>query len=156
MFKDFDSQKIITPQQYEETINKLKPVKKKKKNTPRELMPQMILNSDDEDFVPETDNFINTENTFSTLMIPTTLVYETGVIFPGFYKVTANNINRELFLEFFQGSNKVAQIKAKTQTTVFDEETINYAKILPINDTFVKIIFGSLDYNLESYLKIYK
>ena len=36
----------------------------------------------------------------------------------------------------------------------FNEKDLNFAKILPVNDKFVKLILGSIDFNAYSIIHI--
>ena len=149
---DWDAQKVIPTGQFEETLKKMKnPKNKKKRNEHSELMPSSILSEED---LPNT---LKDEKTTNTILIPTLLGYENGVIPVGFYKIAASQQeDGNFYLDFYQGLEKIASCPAYPSRVNYDKEDINYAEFVEQNINTAKIIYGSLDYNLETIVRIYK
>ena len=149
--RDMDYQKIIAPQDYEKLIKQLKGNTKKKKSKQKVLMPDTVP---DEDTVSKPSVF--EEKYVATLMVPVVLVWEKGIVPVGYYKVCAlKDESGNLFLSFYQGTQKIADIPAFLTRNTYDEETINYVRILPYDEKVVKIIYGSIDYNLETLVRTF-
>ena len=51
------------------------------------------------------------------------------------------------FIFLFQSQFFKGKISATETEDDFEEKEINFAKILPYNESFVKVIFGSIDFN---------
>lgn len=148
--REFDEQKIIPTQEYDNLINKLKNRPKKKKwRQHKELMPSAV--PDEEDIKEPVAK--QEEKYSATLMIPTNLLCETGIIPVGYYKISAYEADGNYFLVFLQGYEKIATVPAILSKNDYDQSTINYVQILPYKENIVKIIYGSIDYNLETILR---
>lgn len=148
---DWDTQEVIPAGQFEELLKQLKNNKKKKGNEEQTLYPS--TNEDEEN----KKNIAKYDKDTLTLLIPTIVGYDGGILPVGFYKVAGmQNSAGEFFLDFYQGLTKIASCPAFLSTQNYNKESINYVEFLPQNNDSAKIIFGSLDYNLETMVRIYK
>ena len=147
--RQLDEQKIIPVQDYEKILDKMKkPPKKKKWRQQKELMPSSVL---DENTLEEVS--VSEEKYSATLMVPVMLFHQNGAIPVGFYKICAEESGGKHFLNFYQGTDKIATVEAFLTNYEEAEETINYVRLLPYRDGIVKVIYGSLEYNLETLFK---
>ena len=146
--RELDMQKIISPQEYDKILNKLKKQPKKKRGKQQELMPSSILDDDTLEEVSAKEEVYS-----ATLMVPVMLFHQNGVIPVGFYKLCASQENGKHFLNFYQGSDKIASVEAFLTNYEESEETINYVRLLPVQEGVVKVIYGSLEYNLETLFR---
>lgn len=160
--KAWDGQKSITNKEFEDTINALEEKKTKKEAKQRKklikkvggggtsLHPDLSPESDIKDLTP----LKNDDDEGSLLNIPVSLVIDGTPMDKGFYKVIAqkdknNNIN----LLFYQSQFFKGKVKACETNDDYDEDSINFVKLLPYDNQFVKIIFGSLDFNAYVYVR---
>jgi hypothetical protein len=70
----------------------------------------------------------------------------------GYYKATGIRDDGKIYVEFYQSQflkGKIEMIETKED---YGEEELNFAKILPYNDSYVKFIFGSLDFNAYAFV----
>ena len=72
----------------------------------------------------------------------------------GHYQVAGEKIDGNIYLKFYQAHNLLANIKATETNSDFNEEEINFVKLLPENDSQVKIIYGSVDFNAYALVNI--
>ena len=79
-----------------------------------------------------------------------------NIIEKGYYNVIGEKEkNGDIYLSFYQSQYLCGKIKARITENDYGEEEINFVKLLPYNDEFVKVVFGSLDFNAYAYV-IYK
>ena len=88
------------------------------------------------------------------LNIPVNLVIDDVPMDKGFYKVIAEkDKNNDINLLFYQSQFFKGKVRACETSDDYDQDSINFVKLLPYNEQFVKIIFGSLDFNAYAYVK---
>lgn len=147
---DWAKQKVIPTGDFEKTLEKMKGNERKKgRNAPTELMPSSILSDDIQDELKK--------EYAPTILVPTTLIYENGIIPTGFYKISGAQDNKaNYYINFYQGLTKIATIPAYETAKNNDSENINYSKFSAINEEMGKVYFGTLDFNIEAIVRIYK
>lgn len=154
----WDGQKTITNKQFEETMDALQAKKKKKEAKAKEkaikklkgtsLTPEMdahkddILNEDPGE-APEECQVVN---------IPVDFIIDEKKIERGYYRVIGERKEDGVYLMLYQAHTLKAKIKARETKEDFDESHITFAKIIPYNDQYMKIIFGSVDFNAYAYI----
>ena len=75
----------------------------------------------------------------------------------GFYKVIGERDKEgRLYINFYQSQYFKGKIEVYETQEDYDEKEIDFAKVKPYNDSFVKIIFGSIDFNAYVYLPFKK
>lgn len=154
----WDGQKTITNKQFEETMDYLQAKSKKKEQKKREkairkvkgssLIPQMDAHNDE--IVNEQPD--ETLDETQLLNIPVDIVVNGEPIERGFYKVIGQKKSDGVYILLYQAHSLKARIKARETNDDFNEEYIQFAKILPCNDHQMKLIFGSVDFNAYVYL----
>lgn len=91
------------------------------------------------------------------LKITTPLFYDGNILPVGFYKISAEEINNEYFLNFVQGKTTILKIKAnKTSHMNFCKDKVNCLETEIYQDKYFKINFKTIDYALNGYLAIIK
>lgn len=157
----WDGQKSITNKEFEQAIDTLEGNKKKKEAKKRKrlikkiggggtsLHPDLSPDSDIKDITPLTKN-----EDGMLLNVPVNLVLNGNVLEKGYYKVMAEKgDNNEIYLLFYQSHALKGKVRANKTEDDYDEDTIDFVNMLPYNDNFVKIIFGSLDFNAFAYVQ---
>lgn len=153
--KMWDGQKSITNQDFEQVVEKLEEsgkqkeevIKKKKRKKlfgngstlHEELNPDNKVQELEDINVPE-DLIIN---------LPVKLLIDNLIIDKGYYKVlpTKDKDTNKKYIEFYQSQFLKAKLEMTETDSDFDESELNFVRLLPYDENFVKIIFGSLDYN---------
>ncbi len=145
-------QKAVTDQEFEKV---LKMFKKKTKEQPKPkgnpIGPQLQENQTP----PDANAFKQTYETYPTVMIPVTLVTDNGSeIPPGYYRILAVKKDYGYFLNFYQGSSIIARTRAFDTGDDHSQKSLNYTKVIPFSNNYMKVIFGDIDCNIEAKLLI--
>ena len=156
----WDGQKTITNKEFEEVIDALQANEKKvEEKKQRKLFKKITgggknlhTESESPKSLKEIPEFKKNEDGI-LVNIPVTLYFEGKPLEKGFYKILGekdkeNNIR----LNFYQSQFLKGTISATETQEDFDEDKIDFAKIIPYNESFMKIIFGSIDFNAYTYL----
>jgi len=151
----WDGQKTITNQQFEEVMDALQAGEKKKEEKKQKKKIKKISGggtSLHNDLKPEGEIFENSSLKFNEdgflVNVPVDLILDDKKIEKGFYKLFGEkDENGEVYFSFYQSQFFKGKISATETEDDFEEKEINFAKILPYNESFVKVIFGSIDFN---------
>ena len=159
--KTWDAQKTIPNSDYEEVVNALqekkdavenKKKKKKFKNLFRGGGSSLHKELKPDENVKDIPNIKSKEegvltNVFVDLLLDGTILEK------GFYKIVAKrDEQKKIYIKFYQSQFLKGEIVATETDDDFGEETIDFARVLPYNKNFVKIIFGSIDFNAYVYV----
>ncbi len=155
--KGFEGQKPITDAQFNKTIKQIqerKGGKKKKKNEITPLSPVPYKNNPYDN--NEMQSLYNNLTTTPTVMFSSFVIAPDGtVLSPGYYKLTNKQINRDEYIfELSQGSQIFAKVPARQTVEDFNEDKINFFKVSNVDDKYMRIIYGTMDLNLEGRLYI--
>ena len=127
--------------------------KKEDKNKPKgaPIGPQMQEGATPAD----SNSFKVTYEDYPTVMIPVTLITaDHKEIPPGYYRILSAKKENGYFLNFYQGSSLVAKISAIETGDDHNQKSLNYAKVIPVNDSFMNVIYGDIDCNIEAVVRI--
>lgn len=157
----WDGQKSITNKEFEQVMEKLeekekqkeeKQVKKKRKKLfgggttlHKELNPDDKLN-EFESIKPKEEGIV--------LNVPVSLVLGKDVLEKGYYKVLPEHDEetKKIYVSFYQSQFFKGKVEVVETEEDYGKETIDFAEIIPYNTSFVKLIFGSLDFNAYAYI----
>ena len=141
---------------------KLKKKKKKKKEEKKKpkgapLWEQNV--PDAEEKTPSNDIsgvLKNIKEDYPTAMLPVTLITpQMTEIPPGYYRILSAKNDYGYFINFYQGNQLIAKVKANETENDYEQKTLNYVKLLTKdNEKQAKIIYGDLDCNLETTVNI--
>lgn len=156
----WDGQKTITNQEFEQVMEKLeekdkqKEVKQKKKKRKKLFGNGTTLHSElnPDNTVAELDSLaLEDENLLLNTSID--LIYGNIVFERGFYNVVGEKDKQgKCFISLYQSQYLIGKIELTPIDDDFGEEMLNFVKIIPCNNDFVKLIFGSIDFNGYAYL----
>lgn len=158
----FSGQKMITDEQFDKTIKQLKDRNSNKKKWWWSKKNEEIVPLSPVPFKPDTYDNNEMQSVYNklehtpTIMIPTNVVTEDGVrLAPGFYKLSNKKMsdNSYSFL-LTQGTTLLATLPAKHTNVDYEQHSINFVNVTPISDRYLKVIYGTLDLNLEAILEI--
>lgn len=156
----WDGQKIITNKQFEETMNALEEKKNKKlKKQKEKAIRKFKGNSLHDNMDPHKDNIesqtpLEEMEECQVINIPVDFVQDGKIVEKGFYRVIGEKKDDGVYLELYQAHDLIAKIKARETKDDFQQEYIQFVKLLPYNDSYMKIIFGCLDFNAYAYINI--
>lgn len=157
----WDGQKSITNKEFEEAYEYLEQKNSKKELTQKKKKLKRITGGGESlhlDLSADKDVMevpILKQNKDGVLInIPVNVIIDDIKLDRGFYKVVAvRDDNNDVYLSFYQSQFFKGKIRACETNDDFGEDEIDFAKLLPYNESFVKIIFGSLDLNAYAYIR---
>lgn len=149
-------QKAVTDQEFEKVMQMFEKKKKKaaEKNKPKGNPIGLPMQ---ENSTPADANaFKVTYEVYPTVMIPVTLITADNIVIsPGYYRILSVKKNNDVYyLNFYQGSNIIAKVRAINTGKDYNQKSLNYTKIIPVNDDYMKVIYGDIDCNIEARLDI--
>ncbi|MBE7703894.1 MAG: hypothetical protein E7Z89_07590 [Cyanobacteria bacterium SIG28] len=160
----WDGQKTITNQEFEEVIDKLEENKEKKDDKKFNKLLKKISGGGNS-LHPE----MNVKNEIQELKLsesfdkevllntPVDLYISGKILEKGFYKVLGEkNKDNKIEISFYQSQFLKGKIEATETSDDFGEQEINFAKIVEYNDSYVKIIYGSIDFNAFAFIPLVK
>lgn len=160
----WDGQKTITNQEFEEVIDKLEENKEKRDDKKFNKLLKKISGGGSS-LHPE----MNVKNEIQELKLsesfdkevllntPVDLYISGKILEKGFYKVLGEkNKDNKIEISFYQSQFLKGKIEATETSDDFGEQEINFAKIVEYNDSFVKIIYGSIDFNAFAFIPLVK
>ena len=150
-----NQQKSVTDQEFEKVMKFFEKKKKKKeeKNKPKgtPIGPQI----QDGQVPADSNSFKVTYEDYPTVMIPVTLITEDAKeIPPGYYRILSVKKETLYFLNFYQGSSLIAKIRAIDTGNDHNQKSLNYAKVIPVDDRYMNVIYGDIDCNIEARVRI--
>ena len=159
----WDGQKTVTNKEFEQVMDALqaktkkKEAKQKKKRAKKisgggtslhnELNPDKVIQELQSIKPVEEDVLVN---------IPVATIIDGQPLEKGYYNVVGerDKENNKIYLKLYQAHYLKAKIEATETDNDFDEEEVNFAEVQEYNDSFVRLIFGSIDFNAYAYLPI--
>ena len=160
----WDGQKTITNQEFEEVIDKLEENKEKKDDKKFNKLLKKISGGGNS-LHPE----MNVKNEIQELKLsesfdkevllntPVDLYINGKTLERGFYKILGEkNKDDKIEISFYQSQFLKGKIEATETSDDFGEQEINFAKIVEYNDSYVKIIYGSIDFNAFAFIPLVK
>lgn len=144
----FVGQKKITDEEFQKTLEQVKSKQKKGKKKPQ-FKGKNFNEENNGSYIKETAD----KNLL--LGVPLNLINGDGVEIPmGHYKIVGEKSNNNVYLNFYQSSTLVAKVPAMETQSDFNETAINFVKLLPYNEKRVEVIYGSMDFNAYTFIKI--
>ena len=141
----WDGQKIITNKEFEDTMKALEERKNKKMNKQKEKAIRKFKGKSLHDNMDVRKEKIESQT-------PLEEMEECQVI--NIPVEIGEKKDDGVYLELYQAHDLIAKIKAKETKDDFKQEYIQFVKLLPYNDSYMKLIFGSLDFNAYTYINI--
>lgn len=146
----FVGQKKITDEEFQKALDQVKAKQKKgRKNKP--FKGKNFNEENNGGYISETAD----KNLL--LSIPVELTNGDGTEIPvGHYKIVGKKTNKDVYLDFYQSSTLVAHVPAIETQYDFDQPNLNFVQLMPYNEQRVKIIYGSMDFNAYTFIRIKK
>lgn len=145
----FAGQKKITDEEFQKVLKQVKEKRKKKTKSDKPFKGSSFNEENNGTHIGETaDKSV-------VLTVPLSLVNGDGAEIPvGHYKIVGEKVKDKVFLSFYQSAFLVAKVPAIETNSDFDQKEVNFVQILPYNEQRIKIIYGSLDFNAYTFIKI--
>lgn len=157
----WDGQKTITNKEFEEVMDALQANQKKKEAKQRKKAIKKIggggtsLHSD-----------LNPDKSFSEIQkvspeqegilvnVPVHLMIDGNVLEKGYYKLIAqrDEKDKKIYILFYQSQFLKGKVQAEETEDDFGEENLDFARLIPYNNSFVKMVFGCIDFNAFAYI----
>ena len=100
-------------------------------------------------------NEAGAKSEYPVICVTTDLSAGEGIIPVGHYQIRAQKSeDNNVTLNLYQGYNLLAKLRATETNDDFEQDELVFSKVIPVNDTQVKIIYGALDINAYTYLNI--
>ena len=152
-----NQEKAVTNQEFEKVMQFFEKKKKKQEEKKRPkgqpIGPQLQEGMQP----PDADAFKVTYEEYPTVMIPVTLVTPNLTeIPPGYYRILSVKKENNYYLNFYQGSSLIAKVAAINTGNDHNQKSLNYAKVIPYEDSYMNVIYGDIDCNIEARLVIKK
>lgn len=145
----FVGQKKITDEDFQTTLAKVKSKRDKKKKINQPFKGKGYNEENNGEYIDETA----AKNLLLGLSVD--LINGDGTEIPvGHYKIVGEKNKDKIYLDFYQSSTLIAKVPAIETESDFDETAINFVKLVPYNEQRVKIIYGSMDFNAYTFIKI--
>ncbi len=159
----WDGQKPITDAEFENAINTLTEKKKKKDEKAKKkkikkisgggtslhkgLEPMSEISA--QEALKEKGEFDG-----QLLNIPVDFIINGKVLESGYYNVFGEkDENGEVYLSFYQAHYFKGKVKAHKTKNDFEDENLDFVKFEPYNDDYIRVMYGSLDFNAYTYLR---
>jgi hypothetical protein len=159
----WDGQKPITDAEFEKAINTLTEKQKKKDEKTKKKKIRKIsgggtslhkgLEPTGEILEQET---LKEKGEFDgqLLNIPVDVIVDGKIMERGYYNVFGEkDKSGDVYLSFYQAHFFKGKVKAKITKNDFDDENLDFVKLEPYDEEYVRIMYGSLDFNAYTYLR---
>lgn len=159
----WDGQKPVTNTEFEEAINVLTEKQKKKEEKAKKKKIKKVSGggtSLHKGLEPtseiQTQDSLKEKGEFDgqLLSIPVDVIIDGNVMEKGYYNVFGEkDKNGDVYLSFYQAHFFKGKIKAFVTKNDFDDEFLDFVKIEPYDEQYIRIMYGSLDFNAYAYLR---
>jgi hypothetical protein len=158
----WDGQKPVTNQEFEKAIDTLTAKQKKKEEKAHKRKIRKISGGGTslhkgleptseimaQDAVKEKDKFEGL-----LLNIPVDVIIDGKILQRGFYNVFGEKDKEgQVYLSFYQAHTLMGKVKAYKTNSDFDSDELDFVRMLPYDEKYIKIVYGSLDFNAYTYL----
>lgn len=156
-----DSQKTITNKEFEQVMDALQEKAKKKEAKQKKKRAKKISGGgtslhnelDPDKIIPELES-IKPVSEDLLINLPVNLIIDGQILEKGYYNVVGerDKENKKIYLSLYQAHFLKAKIEAVETENDYGEEEVSFVKIKEYNDSFVKLIFGSIDFNAYAFI----
>lgn len=159
----WENQKGFSNQKYEQVINALEEKKDKKEKKKRKKLFKKIsgggtslheeLNPNNE--IYESDAFKPKDKEEGILLnSPVDIILGDKILERGYYKIIAEKDEKKnIVIKFYQSQFLKGSLIATETSDDYEQKTIDFVELKPFNEHFMKLIFGSLDFNAFAYVQ---
>lgn len=157
----WDGQKTITNKEFEQVMDALQEKAKKKEAKQKKKRAKKISGGgtslhnelNPEKVIPELES-VKPVSEDLLVNLPVNLIVNGKLLEKGYYNVVGerDKTDNKIYLSLYQSHYLLAKIEATETEDDYGEEEVNFVKIKDYNNSFVKLIFGSIDFNAYAYI----
>ena len=161
----WDGQKSITNKEFEQVMDALQERTKKKEARQKKKKAKKISGGgtslhnelDPDKVIPELESVKPIAEDL-LINLPVNIIVDGKLVEKGYYNVLGerDKETKKIYLSFYQAHYLKAKIEATETEDDYGEEEVNFVNIKNYNDSFVKLIFGSIDFNAYAYVPFIK
>jgi len=158
----WDGQKTITDKEFEEVMQKLEEnnIKKEEKQQQKKIKKisgggkSLHKELDAGGEVPVFEKLKSKKEEGILVNTPVNLLIGNTMLEKGYYKVIAerDKETNKIYVNFYQSQFFKAKLEVIETDNDFGQDKLDFAELLPYNESFVKMIFGSLDFNAYAFI----
>lgn len=144
-------QKAVSDKEFNSLIDKLKNKKKKKEK----IKDKIIKDGESFQQSNETEFLQKVPTELPVLLVPLQLsISETGILPIGHYQVVGKKENSKIYLKLYQSKTLMANLPAIETNDDYNQDAINFVKLIEYTPQQIKIIYGSVDFNAYTIVDI--
>lgn len=162
-YEDFDStwasQKVITNQEFETTMDALEERKNKAEEKTRKKRLKKFKGASlhkelDASITDLPDQTVaDPELEEQIILFPADVIIGGKILEKGYYRAIGEEKDGLAFVNFYQAHELKAKLKVQNTDDDFGEQDIIFVKLLPYRENIMKLIFGSIDFNAFAYVR---
>ena len=162
-YEDFDStwasQKVITNQEFETTMDALEERKNKAEEKTRKKRLKKFKGASlhkelDASITDLPDQTVaDPELEEQIILFPADVIIGGKILEKGYYRAIGEEKDGLAFVNFYQAHELKAKLKVQNTDDDFGEQDIIFVKLLPHRENIMKLIFGSIDFNAFAYVR---
>ena len=157
----WDGQKSITNKEFEKVMDALQEKSKKREARKQKRKARKIsgggtslhseLNPDKD--IKELQSIKTDPNEGLLVNLPVHLFINGVPLDKGYYNVVATRDNdKKIYINFYQSQYLKGSVEATETDEDFGQKEVDFAKVLEYQGSFVKMIFGCIDFNAYAYI----
>lgn len=159
--KAWDGQKSITNKEFEEVMDALQQKQKKKDEKKRAKAIKKIsgggtsLHDGDTSKKEITEmNMLKDKTEGHLINVPVSLMLNEKILEKGYYKVLGekDKTSGKVYICFYQSQFLKGKVEATETNDDYGEETLDFAKLIPAKNSFMTLLYGSLEFNAYAYI----
>ena len=157
----WDGQKTITNKEFEQVMDALQAKTKKKEAKQKKKRAKKISGGgtslhnelDPNKIIPELES-VKPVSDELLINLPVNLIVDGQLLEKGYYSVVGekNKEDNKIYLNLYQAHYLKAKIEAHETEQDYGEDEVNFVKVQNYNDSFMKLIFGSIDFNAYAFV----
>lgn len=157
----WDGQKTITNKEFEQVMDALQAKAKKKEAKQKKKRAKKISGGgtslhnelDPNKIIPELES-VKPVSDELLVNLPVNLIVDGQLLDKGYYSVVGerNKEDNKIYLNLYQAHYLKAKIEAHETEEDYGEDEVNFVKVQNYNDSFMKLIFGSIDFNAYAFV----
>lgn len=147
----YGQDKNVSDEDFDKTVKQLEEKKNKKIRKKQIPKGEEFHQSNETEIINEEAD----KDSLPVICIPAEIPINDGIIPIGHYQIKGvKDEDGNVFIELYQAHFVMAKFPATETNDDFDAETITFAKWLPEGEDRIKIIYGSMDMNAYTIVKI--
>ena len=156
----WDGQKTVTNKEFDDVVNALEEKKNKKEEKKKKKKIKKLVGGG-KSLHSEVNPSLNDNAEISLkpkedgvlVNVPVELWINNKTLEKGYYKVLAERAkDGKIIIKLYQSQFLKAEFFAIETEDDFEQKKVDFAELLPHNDSYMKLIFGSIDFNAFAYI----